>query len=200
MKEIIEKVDQLLENVAPPGPTFFQLTYFVVGQEPTAQAKMRRCLDEMKSRRNMVKAANLEIEETNDINALHRLGIEKTDDDQEGIIRIKQLKRKITSNDHHIKDLEGKVKAWLIEIDFLRECYEKIALQELPKPWNDHDVQLEYWNAKLTKDIKSKILLQNGVDIMTLETALALPNNAPIKQQLEDMLEKKEKNAIQFHR
>jgi hypothetical protein len=200
--EILDKVDCLLDNIAPSGPTFFQLTYFVVGQEPTAQARMRRCLEEMKSRRNMTKAASLEIEEANDVNNLHRLDIRRAasryEDEQERAIRIKQLKRKIISNDRHIKDLEDKIKGWIIEINFLRECYEKISSEESLKPWNDYGVQLEYWNAKLTKDIKSKLLLKNSVDIMTLETALALPDNAPIKQQLEEMLEKKEKNVQQI--
>jgi len=192
---IIEKADHLLENVAPPRHTLFQLQFFVVGKEPTLQAKMHRCLEELKSRRNMVQAASLEIEETNDVNALHEIEIHKLGssafiDEEEREIKIRQIKRKISANNTHSEELKAKILAWKEEMDFFIECFEMLSKQEPIRPWDDYHVQLEYWNEKTLQEIKRCVLLKKPVDMEQIRLILSLPDEAPVKKQMLEIMVK----------
>ena len=64
--EIYLEAEELLKNEVVDRHSFFQLKYFVVGKEPTMQAKMWRCLTELKTRKEAIDIINLEIEETKD--------------------------------------------------------------------------------------------------------------------------------------
>lgn len=196
MTDIIKKTDDLLKNVAPPRHTLFQLQFFIIGKEPTLQAKMHRCLEELKSRRNMVQAALLEIEETNDVNALHEITIREYGDVQSSEDRkeilIRQIKRKIQANNAHIMELSVKIDAWEEEMEFLIKCYEGLSKQEPIKSWDNYEVQKEYWNEKVFQEIKQRILLRSPVDIEQVRLALSLPDDSSVKIQLLEILNERE--------
>lgn len=198
-EKLLDTVDDLLQNMARPGPTFFQLNFFVIGKEPTLQAKMHRCLQEIKERRNAIKSVELEIDELQDVNSLHALDLKRANkrfQAEEREIRSRQIKRKMTANETQIETLRGKVEAWTEEIKFLKNLYDQMAEHVELKSWDDYDVQLEYWSEKMSQEIKSRLVLNAPVDIEVIKTAMALPDQAPIKRQLLEHVEKIEKKQI----
>ena len=62
MSELMTAMDDLLKNEVVQRHSYFQLKYFLIGKEPTNQAKMWQCLRELKTRRQSLKAISLEIE------------------------------------------------------------------------------------------------------------------------------------------
>lgn len=164
----------------------FQLCYFVIGKEPTNQAKMHRCLEEIKDRQNTISGIEMEIEELNDVIELYRIDIKKKSllDTEEKEIRIRQVQRKIKSNLNHVESLKEKIKIWESEIKFLNEMLEQISKKTSLRNWNDYDVQLEYWSEKMAQEIRQRLILNAPVDIEVIKTTLSLPDSAPIKQQL----------------
>jgi hypothetical protein len=169
-----------------PGTTFFQLAHFVVGKEPTAQARMHRCLEEVRDRRKSVSALMLQIDETNDQNKLLDIEMERLDalPLRERSIRERQLQRKVQANHRQLDELISRLATLQEEEVFLKQLYEETAKTTELKPWGDYGVQLEYWNAKLAQEIEQRLILNAPVDMEVIKTALALPEQAPIKQSL----------------
>ena len=164
-------------------PSYFQIQYFVVGREPTAQAKMHRCLEEIKQRRNSIDNAKLEIEEQEDVIALCEIRMRNPDCPKvEEDVYKRRLQRKMDSTMKQIKDLRDRISVWSDEIGFLDKMYKDIAKKVELKDWNDYDVQLEYWNEKLGQEIRQRLLLNAPVDIELIKTVLALPDSAPVKK------------------
>jgi hypothetical protein len=57
--------------------------------------------------------------------------------------------------------------------------------------------QAEYWNEKLTEEVNLRILTRRPLEIDLVKTALALNNNAPIKQAVLGMLQREQNRIIQ---
>jgi hypothetical protein len=177
------------------GPTDFQLNFFVIGKEPTIQAKMHKCLQEIKERKNAILNVELEIEETNDVNALLSLDLNKMDKmkAEEREIRQRQIKRKMRANDRHIENLQTKITSWKAEINFLQHLFNQMEELVPLKNWTDFDVQLEYWSEKMAQEIKSRLLMNAPIDMEVIKTAMALPDQSPVKKQLLEHVQTKEK-------
>ena len=90
------------------------------------------------------------------------------------------------------------------EANFLIGLYEKLLEIEKEKDWDSLEVQAEYWNAKLTREIESRLMLGELPNIEDFKTVLALPAGMPIrdttlkliesrKNQVRDMLQSAEK-------
>lgn len=176
MKDLLNKIEELLKSGPPARHTFFQLKYFVIGKEPTIQARIHRCLEEMKTRKSALESLHLEIEEV-----------------RERKESLATNERKIYALDKQLTDLEERARYLEEETLFFYEAYQSLVAQEPRKNWDDPNVQLEYWNAKLGSEIRMRILSGQPIDTKVLETALALPDNAPIKKQLINMIEQKNK-------
>lgn len=185
--------------MARPGPSFFQLNFFVVGKEPTLQAKMHKCLQEIKDRQAAIQAVEFEIDELSDVNALFSIDIKKAIkrfQAEEREIRVRQIKRKMQANEIQIATLHAKMDAWREEIKFLQNLYDQIEKHVPLKPWDDYEVQMEYWSEKMAQEIKSRLMMNAPVDIEVIKTAMALPDQAPIKRQLLDHIKVQEKKHI----
>jgi chromosome segregation ATPase len=173
MKEIEELVSK-----SSQGPSTFQLRYFVIGKEPTAQAKMHKCIEEMRVRLTAINQTKSEIEEvTDNIEILHQ-------NSETSEIAMRQIGRKIRSATRHLEGLHERIKVWQFEIDFLKEEFDKIEKKVPLQEWNSFEVQLEYWNEKLSQDIRNRMMMNLPVDAEVIKTVLALPDAAPIKRQL----------------
>ena len=66
MPEIKEKISELLKNEVVSRHSYFQLKYFLIGKEPTNQAKMWQCLRELKARQEILNSVDLQLEEEKD--------------------------------------------------------------------------------------------------------------------------------------
>jgi hypothetical protein len=185
------EIEELLKNTQMGSPTFFQLNYFVIGKEPTPQAKMHKCIEEIRDRFRAIKNIKFEIEELKDQNELLSLGCIDVEVNKSYEIRIRQADRKIYANTEQIEFLKSKIDSYEKEIKFLKELFDKINEKVPLKPWDDYNVQVEYWNAKIVQEINARVFTGLPVDLETIKLVVALPDHIPIKKQLLSHIEKK---------
>lgn len=193
----MKEVDRIVQLQVPNRHTFFQLNYLVIGKEPTHQAKMHRCVEELKARKSQIQSMLLEIDELKDKNELIYLEMDGTSfsSAKERDVKHRMIDRRIYHNNKAIDDLQSKVISLEEEIFFFVQCFNSLAEVEPMKDWDDLTVQQEYWNAKLTEDVSYKILMHLPIDIETIRTALALPVDAPIRKQICGLLQKKAQDS-----
>lgn len=172
--------------------SFFQLKYFLLGKEPTHQAKLWQCLRELDSRRDSWEALLLEIEDVIDNNKLLDLNIEKLESKSKfkssyakniHEIKLSKLKRRKIYSDKNLNKLIIKKKNLLEEIDFFLKSYKNLEQVEQLKHFDDLDSQKEYWGQKLLQKLNLRKIMGIAPDLDVLDTILLLPDDVPIKQQ-----------------
>lgn len=179
-------MDKILEN-SFNRHTFFQLNFFVLAKEPTHQAKLKRCVDEIKVRKKSIDMMNLEIDDLKDKNELIQQKINSTSNEIEKRI----LKRKIFVSDKNIEELFNKIKSENEEIQFFIKAYDKLNSIESIKPWDDINVQLEYWNAKYSEELKYRLLCGLPIDMELIKSIMAMPDTE-IKKKVISMFKEKQ--------
>lgn len=182
--------------------SYFQLKYFIIGKEPTTQAKLWRCVKESNARKESISAISLEIEDKLDTLELLNLELEKNElhlkenISKEIEIKIRKIKRQIKSVENSISSLKIKLKYTQDEIDFFEKTFSSLEKIEKIKPFDDLDSQLEYWNEKLSQELNLNLVLQKPLDTELVKTILSL-NNCPVKNEMMTILNKLQDKAIQ---
>ncbi len=182
MKELHDQVDAITKSGVPNRHTFFQLLHFVVGKEPTHQAKMKRCVDELKSRKSSVESILMEMDDTRDRNQLIEESLTDAIDKSETQKRM--ARRMIRQNEISLERLVDKLKSVEEEMLFFVEMFNQLNVVEAFKNWDDVDVQNEYWNAKLMEEVNYRLMMRMPIDFEVVRTALALPASAPIRKKI----------------
>lgn len=193
MKNEIKKI---LENEIPQRHSYFQLKYFVIGNQPTNQSKMWQCLRELKNRYDSLEALDLEVEETKDKIELldisiEKLKLDKKNENSYGIlfekecdVKLRQLERQKIAATSNLQQLDEK-KKWLEqECHFFIETYKNIEKIEPLKNFDDLDSQLRYWEERLSQKLNLKMLTNNQLDTELVETIVSLPDDMSIKKQI----------------
>jgi hypothetical protein len=193
-----EEISEILNNSIPQRHSFFQLRYFVIGKEPTNQAKMWQCLRELESRKDSIESLSLEYEEQKDVLELldieeNMLKLTKLDGQNEEIkllkekelkIKIKKIKRQKKAIKSNIIQLLSKKKYIEEEIDFFLEMFKAIEKVEKLRPLDDVEAQKNYWSEKLTQKLNLKMLSGGQIESDLIETIVALPDDMNIKKQM----------------
>lgn len=194
---LLVEMDEVLKFEVAQRHSYFQLKYFLIGKEPTIQAKMWQCLREMKSRRDSISAIELEIEETKDKIELLDISIEKESLfdisganpkecvllQREMDINLRQLERKKKAGEKSLAELFER-KKWIEEESrFFLETFKSLYKIEPLKHFDDVDAQKEYWSEKLSQKLNLKMLTHNQLDTELIETIIALPDEIPLKKQ-----------------
>jgi len=186
--------------------SFFQLKYFVIGKEPTIQAKLWRCLKELKTRNESLLAIEDEIADKKDDLILLNLqkesltGSLSTETEQ---IAHRKKQRQITALERHISDLERKLKFTYDEAEFFYLAFKSLVEKEEVKPFDDLKSQEEYWNEKLSQELNMKLLLRHPIDLELIKTILALKDDSPVKQFATKLLvaiDKDTRKALEDHK
>ena len=208
MPEIKEKISELLKNEVVSRHSYFQLKYFLIGKEPTNQAKMWQCLRELKARQEILNSVDLQLEEEKDNLEIYNISLLRIDSKEKEIkdeldlrelgIKKRQINRNISNVSNNVQSLLSKKKDTEEECEFFIETFKNIEKIEPLKYFDDLDSQKEYWNTKLLEKINLKILLQNNVDIDLVETALSLPDDLPIKKQVLNKLNYLQSNMLKI--
>ena len=187
--DLYQKIDEVLKYVPESRHSYFQLKYFVIGKEPTIQAKLWKCLRELQVRKETIDDLLLSIEDQKDeLELLEIRQAKEEPTDREQIIRKRQLERKRTKLLKSIEKLELDVKYATQEARFFLQAFEGLLKIEELKDYDDLEAQKEYWNESITQQINLKMLLQQPLDIELAKTALALHDDAPVKNQLIKLL------------
>lgn len=194
---LLVEMDEVLKFEIAQRHSYFQLKYFLIGKEPTIQAKMWQCLREMKSRRDSISAIELEIEETKDKIELLDISIEKQSLlevsgknpkecvllQREMDINLRQLDRKKKAGEKSLAELLER-KKWIEEESrFFLETFKSLYKIEPLKHFDDVEAQKEYWTEKLSQKLNLKMLTHNQLDTELIETIIALPDEIPLKKQ-----------------
>ena len=156
-----DKIQNLMKNDVVERHSYFQLKYFVIGKEPTTQAKLWRCIRELESRNKSLQAIELEIGDTNDdIELLHieikdLLGNQFKQDENKKQILTRKNERKTKALVEKLKDLKNKKRYIEEEASFFVQAFESLEKIEKIKPFDDLDAQTEYWNKKLKHQLNN---------------------------------------------
>lgn len=185
-EKLQDQVAEIVKADVPSRHTFFQLNFFVLGKEPTHQARLKRCVDELRSRKHSMDGLLAEIEDLKDRNQLiyWEMGHMKFVDDEERDIRCRMAERKIGANNRAIDELGQKIKSNEEEMIFFVEAFNRLSEIEPLKQWDDAEVQTQYWNAKLSEEVNHRLLMQMPIDMEIIKTVLALPAEASVKKQV----------------
>jgi hypothetical protein len=211
--ELLKKIDQVLNRAPENRHSYFQLKYFVIGKEPTIQAKMWQCLRELQSKRESIDAITLEITDGHDNVELIEIKIEKENlrksliyedkylselNEKETEIKIKKLKRRKDNLSKNITKLEDKVYLLIQEARFFLESFEALEKMEPLKDYDDFDAQSEFWEAKISEEINLRILTRQTLSPDLIKTALSLPDDSNIKTEVNKLINTFIANQLRF--
>jgi len=190
--EITSELNSLnLENMVNRH-SFFQLKYFLLGKEPTHQARLWQCLREIDARKDSWESILLEIDDVKDNLKIIDLSLERLESKKQfknlynekiHEIKISKLKRKKFCTSKNLDKLIVKKKNLLEEIDFFLKSYKNLEQAEALKPFDDLESQKDYWGQKLLQKLNLRKIMGIAPDLDVLETILLLPEDVPIKQQ-----------------
>jgi hypothetical protein len=196
--ELNAEIERIASHDLKERHSYFQLQHFLIGKEPTVQAKLWRCVQELKSRKDTLESIKLEIEDVNDDIELINIQLGKpiigsTDDDvdqhQETIIKFRKLQRQRYSLELRLKSLEKRAKDTEDECSFIVASFNSLERIEKIKPQDDFEAQKEYWNEKLGQEYNLRMLFGMPLDLELIKTILALNSDAPVKMDVVSTIE-----------
>lgn len=193
-RDIEKEINDVIKNhPLADRHSLYQLKFFLINKEPTHQSKMWRCLRELKSRNDSIEAMSLELEDLEDSKLLLDLDLERLKTKSLGIegidkkeyeIRIRQIRRKKESIAKSMVGIHKRLQETKQEATFfLDNFYELEKIQPL-KPFDSVEVQEEYWNERLSEELKLKLLVKRPLDTELIKTILSLRDSSPIKQEM----------------
>lgn len=209
-EEILATLEQTINREIQQRHSFFQLKYFLIGQEPTNQAKMWQCLRELKTRKETIDSINLEIEESIDNIESMDISIKKIDIDisklkddeykellnKELIIKAKKIKRKIKSLKNKIEQIKEKKKWVEQECIFFIQTFKNLNQEEPLKNFDDLECQKQYWENKLSRLVNLKLLAPNNLDSEIINTIISLPDDINIKANVLNIINQRKEIMI----
>lgn len=211
MADIFADMDKILQNEIVERHTFYQLKFFVLGSEPTVQAKLQCCLRELKSRRLQLESLGREMDELSDQNIafqseLDRIAAEKPTDDngidllgdaierfeREREAELRGIRRRLSHNARQLAELQRKFKYVSEECQFFVTAFQQLEQEEKIKPWDDLEVQKEYWDSKLGQEFRTRLILGQPLDHELVKAIGQLHDDAPTKQAVLQLMHKQE--------
>lgn len=212
MADIFTEMDKILSNEVMERHTFYQLKFFVLGAEPTIQAKLQCCLRELKSRRLQLESISREVEDLRDQNMLLQSevdrimeeeatdasGIVLTDEtsvsrfEKDREIELRGIKRRINANARQIFELQRKFKYVSEECQFFVTAFNQLESEEKLKHWDDLEVQKEYWDAKLGAEFRTRLIVGQPLDSELVRAINELHDDSPTKQAVLQLMKKQE--------
>jgi hypothetical protein len=205
-EDLLSSINQITEQPeVQRRHTMFQLKYFILGREPTIQARLRKCVVELVSRKENIENLRLAIEDIQDDIELTNIDInrqeittKKTEDDLEkrfSEINTRKTRRKRKALESELRKLGKKLQETEEESVFFLQAYRDLEKAESLKPFDDFDTNVQYWNERYTEELKLRLLLQKPIDLELAKSILALDKSAPIRAEFIHILEQIEEQA-----
>ena len=194
-KELQEKLDKVLENAPENRHSYFQIQFFIIGKEPTVQAKMWQCLRELQLRRDSIDSINLEVDEAKDNMELIDIDIQMNQDSKPKpsgykrfLVETRMRQRQKARLAKSVEGLKQNLKFVYQESRFFLQLLDKLQEIEPLKDYDDLDAQKDYWNHKLAEEINLRMLMHQPIDTEMAKMVLALPEDVSIKVDFEKHL------------
>jgi hypothetical protein len=195
---VYDKIINILQDVTTVNRhSYFQIKYFIIGKEPTHQAKLWRCVKELEVRADSLKALRMELDDGIDNLKIMEIGLKRLERDlsvdpldiEERAIQIRKRQRHKLVATEKLTNLQKKVKETEEESAIFLESFNMLQKKEALKPYDDLESQTEMWNEKISQEFNLRGLLGLPVDLELAKTTLALENNVPIKQKFINKLQ-----------
>ena len=206
--ELYSQMDQVLANDVVNRHSLFQLRHFVVGKEPTHQSKLWRCVRELQARRESIQALSGELENGRDelelceiqlLRLRERQAVAVDDFDyRELVVLLRREGRRRESIVRSIDTLGKKLKDAEEEAVFFLKSFQSLEQLEPLQPFDDMGAQQSYWNAKFAEELNLRALMGQPISYELVKSILSLNNDAPIKMQIVNTLESKQKQMLQI--
>jgi len=199
---VLQKTDKYLEFGVVDRHSFYQLNHFIVNKEPTVQSKMWQCMRELNKRRDDLESINLEIEETHDNLELLDIQVQRNATPPEGeekfakkerAIHTRQVERRKISLSKSLNRLEKRLTEVMEESKYFLKALDTLQNIEPLQPFDNPQTQREYWNQRLTEELNLRMALNIPVDLELAKCIFALHDEAPIKQQLLNIIDQQQK-------
>jgi len=205
-QDLLVSINQIIEQPeVQRRHTMFQLKYFILGREPTIQARLRKCVVELTSRKESMENLRLAIEDLQDDIELANIDInrqeiaaKKDKDDLEkrfSEINTRKARRKRKALENELRKLGKRLRETEEEAAFFFQAYRDLEKAESLKPFDDFDTNIQYWNERYTEELKLRLLLQKPLDLELAKSILALDKTAPIRAEFINILEQIEEQA-----
>ena len=203
-------MNKVLKNDIVNRMSFFQLQYFLINKEPTLQSKMWQCIREIRTRKDTLENLQREIAESQDQKSLLEIEIRKqkisekkmkvalknhSEDERklyfdESAIKLRKFNRHIDAIKSSITEFKTRIKETTEESEWFLRTLEELQKIEPLKPFDDLESQKQYWNERLRHDMNLRLLLHHPIDVELAKTILSLNDEAPIKKELVNIIEK----------
>jgi len=213
---LTNKAENILNSVdLKDRHSYFQLAHFILGKEPTIQAKLWQCVREISPRLETLLSLEKEMEifEENfqiieikvkmiefKINELSNNPINQENIFKSEILKIKKKRyeRNLLDKEKTKNKILKKKKMVEEELTFFVKNFDELEKVEKIKNWDDFKLQNDIWSAKLGADLNLRFLLNLPTDIELCKTVLSLPENNPVKQQLVTSLKNIQNKIVQI--
>src|SRR5579859_509453 len=141
-KELEKQISEIITSADPNRHTFFQLNFFVLGKEPTHQAKLKKCVDELRLRKKEMDSITMEIEDLKDKNEILNIDINKLPSHYSEV-QARMINRRIEANNKSMDDYISRARVIEEESIFFVQAFKKLSEIEPMKQWDDTAVQTE---------------------------------------------------------
>ena len=195
--------------------SYFQLAHFILGKEPTIQAKLWQCVREISPRVETLIALEKEMEifeENFQIieikikiieSKINELSLNPNNEQnilKSQILKIKKKRyeRNLSSKEKTKEKITKKKRMVEEELSFFIKNFNELEKVEKIKNWDDFKLQNDIWSAKLGSELNLRFLLNLPTDIELCKTVLTLPEANPVKQQLVSSLKNIQNKIVQM--
>ena len=216
-RDIVTEMNKVLKNDIVNRMSFFQLQHFIVNKEPTLQSKMWQCVREIRTRKATLENLQREIAASQAQKELLEIEIrrQKITDNKvkialkdysqdesklhldESAIKLRKFNRHVDAVKSSITELKTRVKETTEESEWFLRTLEELQKVEPLKPFDDLESQKQYWDERLRHDMNLRLLLHHPIDIELAKTILSLNDEAPIKKELVNIIEKVQLMQVQ---
>lgn len=200
-EKLYSEIEAALVKSPEGRHSYFQMKYFVIGKEPTHQAKMWQCLREIEARKSAIDSLNMAVEEVTDQLEVADIEWEKAvHDDQvncsypqkirerEMAVKERQYERRVRQLKNSMSKLAEELKFAWEEAEFFLKIFNELQDVEPLRSYDDAAAQEEYWDEKTAQEINLKLLLNQPLDIELVQMVLALPASSAVRAQTEKTL------------
>ena len=200
MNEIFDQATSILDKTKQKNRhSLFQLRYFILETEPTIQAKMMKCIEEIKSRHSTLMNLKWGIEEQQDNIRLSELELQQNknnksvDSIQDEINKIinNKTKRKIEKLKDDLKNLYNTKLSCEEELSFFVSAFNKMNEKHDLRDLDDFDSNLELWDNKYKEDLSLSFLVNKPISNEVIHCILALPDKSKTKKELNSLIKAK---------
>lgn len=197
----------------PNRPSYFQIKNFIIAKEPTTQSQLWSAIREMRSRYETIQALDLQIATCEDNLELVDVQLDlcklrlkhyeaKATEKSKLLsrqqkIKLRKLEREKGAGQGSLTDLKERRTNAIDESAFILQIYKHLEQLEELKPFDDEQVQREYWNERLSEQFHTCVLLSRPFPEELIKTILVLPDDTPIKVHVTKVLEKRQELLMQ---